>query len=131
MEKGLDQIGYHCWSTNVPSAATAEKVGFRLALEHPGLEIWFNRYESCLMNGNDALLRDDFAAASNWYQRALGLVEDGHPDVTSSRTGSGTEAQIRYFLRAACAAALSGDRESALRALARSWETGYYRPTEY
>jgi len=37
----------------------------------------------------------------------------------------------QYHLRAACAAALAGERPTALRELAKSWESGYYRPIEF
>ncbi len=32
-ENGLHQVGWHCWSRNVPSAALARKAGFELVKE--------------------------------------------------------------------------------------------------
>jgi len=41
LSRGLTRIGWHCWSANVASAATAHEVGFKKELEHPGFVMVF------------------------------------------------------------------------------------------
>ena len=38
--RGMGEIGWHCYASNAPSVATAERLGFRRALEYP--VIWVN-----------------------------------------------------------------------------------------
>ena len=40
VSRGMGEIGWHCYASNAPSVATAERLGFRRALEYP--VIWVN-----------------------------------------------------------------------------------------
>jgi RimJ/RimL family protein N-acetyltransferase len=40
VSRGISDIGWHCYASNAPSIATAERLGFRRALEYP--VIWVN-----------------------------------------------------------------------------------------
>lgn len=41
LSSGITQIGWHCWANNDGSIATARKVGFEKAKEHPVYFAWF------------------------------------------------------------------------------------------
>jgi len=42
LQRGIDHIGWHCWSPNEASFRTARRVGFEHVLDHYGLEVWMN-----------------------------------------------------------------------------------------
>lgn len=42
LSRGISQVGWHCWANNVPSVATALKVGFAKVREYP---VFFVRYD--------------------------------------------------------------------------------------
>jgi RimJ/RimL family protein N-acetyltransferase len=43
LASGLTHIGWHCWSANIGSAATAMAVGFEEVLQHPGVNVSLGR----------------------------------------------------------------------------------------
>lgn len=83
LARGLTEIGWHCWSANHASAATARKAGFRQTVEHPVYHAWYNAIDNWLVQakmysdgpaGNTVQPVDDGAAAMA-YRQALALVE--------------------------------------------------------
>jgi RimJ/RimL family protein N-acetyltransferase len=51
LANGVENIGWHCWSSNVTSAATAKKVGFEQTIEHPVYHAWYNKFDNFLVQG--------------------------------------------------------------------------------
>ncbi len=52
LDSGADAVGWHCWSSNIASAKTAIKVGFRQTVEHPIYHAWYNRVDNQFVRGN-------------------------------------------------------------------------------
>ena len=126
LSNGLTHIGWHCWSSNSPSAATARKVGFEKVLDHHAFHIWFNEIDSHLVNGNIAFMREEFGEAAAWYEKAFRIVE-ARRDATDSHLLVDREDPVRYYYQAASAWALAGERESALRNVTRALDRSSLR----
>lgn len=41
-ERGLREVGWHCFARNLPSAATARRAGFRLVMQFPIWLVWYD-----------------------------------------------------------------------------------------
>jgi RimJ/RimL family protein N-acetyltransferase len=129
LSRGLTEIGWHCWSQNLASAATAEKVGFREVLQHHAVHLWLNPVDGLLVKANLALMRGEARAAAELYEQAFArreTVEAGRPGLMGQRTPEAT-----YFYHAACAWALAGDHDAALRNLERALAKGSFRQAGY
>lgn len=128
LANSLFEIGWHCWSINVASAATAEAVGFIKALEHPVVRIWFNAFDNLLANGNFHLLHRRYGEAASCYEKAFAEFEGGvNKDVLDSQLFANKTDRMRYYQQAACAHALAGDPVAADRNLEKAYELGGYR----
>lgn len=115
----LTHLGWHCWSSNVLSAATARRAGFEKVLDHHAFHVWFNEIDAFLVNGNIAFMREQFGEAAAWYEKAFRSVE-----TSQGATGSNLLADrgelVRYYYQAASAWALVGDRAAAMRNVTRA-----------
>ncbi len=49
LNRGYDNIGWHCWNENEASAKTALKTGFRLERCHPVFHAWYNTFDNLLI----------------------------------------------------------------------------------
>ncbi|MGD0110368.1 MAG: GNAT family N-acetyltransferase [Armatimonadota bacterium] len=127
LSQGLKHIGWHCWSSNLASAATARAVGFVKALDHCGVHAWFNECDGLLVDGNLHLLREQYADAAERYERAFSKAASGDGDAPPSRLLSQRTDQARYRYKAACAYALAGDVGAAQRHLDEAPEAGTER----
>ncbi len=80
LANGATQVGWHCWSSNLASAATARKVGFQQTVEHPVYFAWFNAIDNLVVQGNiHYFSRKDYGAATQAYSQAFQLLAEGHP----------------------------------------------------
>lgn len=131
LAQGLTEIGWHCWSQNLPSAAVAEKVGFEEVTRHHAIHIWLNPIDGLLVNGNLALMRYQFAEAAGLYEQAFGekeaLAAEAQPPYLLQRPG----AEMAYRFKAACARALAGEQDAALVELEKALEAGTDRWAGY
>ncbi len=121
---GADYVGWHCWSSNIASAKTALKVGFRQTVEHPIHHAWYNRVDNQFVRGN--MLKFEFGqpeAAVVEYATGFQMIEDGHRDVASSRFVANWLPWAHYNM--ACALATTGDAPTALAHLDLAIDSGY------
>lgn len=107
--QGIERIGWHCWSSNTASRATAERVGFSRVAEYPAFFAWFDTALNLAVNGNLRFARADYQGAAEWYQRAL-------------QAGGG---QAWIFWNAACANARLGVHQVAFQRLQEAFEHGF------
>ncbi len=128
---GLTEIGWHCWSQNLPSVAVAEKVGFEEVTCHQAIHIWLNPIDGLLVNGNLALMRYQFAEAAGFYEQAFAetgaLAAQAQLPYLLQRPG----AEMAYHFKAACARALAGEWGVAMEELERALEDGTDRWAGY
>ena len=127
LSRGLTHIGWHCWSNNLASAATARAAGFVKVLDHPGVHAWFNHCDGLLVDGNLHLLRRQYAEAAERYTKAFAKLSSAAPDAPPSRILSDPTDHARYQYKAACAYALAGDRGAAGEHLEAASEVGTER----
>jgi tetratricopeptide (TPR) repeat protein len=87
--------------------------------------------ESVKINGNLALMREDYREAAEFYEKAFALLaESGTQDKQYSLLDwKDTEATYRYH--AAYAWALAGNKDAALRNLEKAWAKGSFRQGGY
>jgi RimJ/RimL family protein N-acetyltransferase len=95
---GVTEIGWHCYASNVPSSATARKVGFEKVRDYAVFYACFDEVANLAVNGNVCLQRAQYGKAVAWYERAFAAGEV--PSWT--------------YLRAASANAMAGKAETAL-----------------
>jgi RimJ/RimL family protein N-acetyltransferase len=122
LANGITQIGWHCGSANLASAATA--VGFKEVLQHPYVTAWINRFEGLLVHGNQCLVRQQYGAAAGWYERAFAELDAGTKDSARSAIVGTRRERATYHYKAACAWSLAGHSEAASRNLERALEYG-------
>ncbi len=121
---GITGIGWHCGSANLGSAATATAVGFEEVRQHPYVNAWINHFEGLLVHGNQCLVRQQYAAAAEWYERAFAELDAGTEDTERSVIFRTRRDRATYHYKAACAWALAGDSEAAARNLENALEHG-------
>jgi RimJ/RimL family protein N-acetyltransferase len=108
--QGIARIGWHCWTSNTPSIATALKLGFRKVQEFP---VYFAYYAAALnlaVNGNIRFREADYRAAAGWYERAF----------------TAGEAPSWAYWNAACACARLGEGQAALERLQAALVHGFH-----
>lgn len=71
LSKGVSHIGWHCYSDNEPSIATALKVGFQKVREYPVYIVWGSEVESLAQNGYFCFKRQEYEKALVWYKKAI------------------------------------------------------------
>ncbi len=120
----VTHIGWHCGSANLASAATATAVGFREVRQHPYVNGWINHFEGVLVHGNQCLVRQQYGAAAEWYERAFAEVNAGTEEVQRSAIVRTRRDRATYHYKAACAWSQAGDTEAASRNLEKALEHG-------
>lgn len=126
----LPEIGWHCWSQNLASAAVARRVGFEEVGQHRAVHVWMNPVDGHLVNGNLALLRGAYREAAEHYERAFNIRKlQGDDPKTSLLDWKDGEHVYRYH--AACAWALTGDSVVSWRHLELALEAGTFRLAGY
>jgi RimJ/RimL family protein N-acetyltransferase len=121
---GATEIGWHCWSSNVASAATARKVGFVQTIEHPVYHAWYNRFDNLLVQGRFNLEYGRYGAAAQAYEAAFALRDSGDEDALASHIYADGELERWCHYDTACAWALIGDSQAAFRNLNKAVERG-------
>jgi len=124
LSSGLTHVGWHCWSSNLASAATARAVGFVKVLDHYGVHAWFNQCDGLLVDGNLHLLIGHHAEAAERYMKAFAQISAAAADAPLSRILSGQADHALYRYKAACACALAGDRDAAAEHLEAASQAG-------
>lgn len=107
--RGLKRIGWHCFKTNTPSAATALSAGFQKVLEYGELFCFFEPALQYAVNGNFCDNAGRFSQAVTWYRRA---VEE--PDVP-----------LWAYVRLAMALASEGSADMAFEPLFTAVRKGF------
>ena len=121
----MPHVGWHCWGTNLASAATAEKVGFEKALDYPVYHAWFNAFDNCLVHGGYDLGRKRFRQSAEWYERAFQMADASEKAALESHWFSDAGDKAGCYYNAARAWALAGESEAAIRNLNRAIDSGW------
>ena len=109
LSQGISHVGWHCYASNVASAATARKAGFVKTVEYPVRFAYLDETINLAVHGNVAFQQEQYDHALARYQEAF-LRGD---------------APAWAFWNAACASALLGQRTAALRYLEQSLDRGF------
>lgn len=107
--RGLGRVGWHCFKTNVPSAATALSAGFAKVLEYGELFCFFEPALQYAVNGNFCDNSGRHEQAVVWYERAAAM--NGAP--------------LWAFVRLAMALASLGHIDAAFDALFNAVKKGF------
>jgi RimJ/RimL family protein N-acetyltransferase len=79
-------IGWHCWDRNIPSAKTAEKIGYKLTKKYPVLFGWYNKVDQLILHGwRNRTQTQDFELAIDFYSQVIELYEKQDPLIKTSR----------------------------------------------
>jgi GNAT superfamily N-acetyltransferase len=109
LSRGIEEIGWHCYASNVPSGAAARKIGFEKTRDYPAFTAWFDEVENLAINGNFRLRAGKYQEALAWFEQAFAKGQAG---------------DWAYWGAARCAAAL-GLEEAALGYLHQAVERGF------
>jgi RimJ/RimL family protein N-acetyltransferase len=107
--QGVSHVGWHCYATNVASAATARKAGFVKTVEYPVRFAYLDEAINLAVHGNVAFEQGQYGQALAHYRNAL-LRGD---------------APTWVYWNAACASAPLGQRTAALRYLDQALDRGF------
>jgi RimJ/RimL family protein N-acetyltransferase len=72
---GITNIGWHCFSRNNASIATAKSIGFEIVHEYPSFWGVFDKGINLAVNGNLHLERKEYHEATDWYHKAIDFGE--------------------------------------------------------
>jgi tetratricopeptide (TPR) repeat protein len=109
LSQGISHVGWHCYASNVASAATARKAGFVKAVEYPVRFAYLDKTINLAVHGNVAFQQERCDQALARYQEAF-------------RSG---DAPGWAFWNAACASALLGERAVAMSYLDQALDRGF------
>jgi RimJ/RimL family protein N-acetyltransferase len=84
LAEGIERIGWHCWASNLGSAATARKVGFELADEQPVWNACFNAFDNWLLQAHYYSQAGQVEEAVERWERAFAMWEGRHPEAVAS-----------------------------------------------
>ena len=107
--RGITQVGWHCYASNIASAATARKLGFTRTLEYPVRFAYLDRAINSGVHGNVAFEQGEYELAVSRYREAIG----------------NGDAPLWVFWNVACACALLGRRTAALSYLGQAIDHGF------
>jgi len=133
LTRGYTEIGWHCWSNNRASAATALRAGFRHTVEHPVYHAWYNAIDNELVQAKmyldgpagNTMQPVDYAATAAAYRRAFSLAA-ADPALAARTKIWGRQEWRPYFYRSAALAHLHlGDLHAARRYLEQALEAGF------
>ena len=132
LARGYTEIGWHCWSNNRASAATALRAGFRQTVEHPVYHAWYNAIDNELVQAKmyldgpagNTMQPVDYAAVAEAYRQAFALI--AADPALAARTKIWSRQPWRpYFYQSAARAHLHlGDMHAARRYLDQAIEAG-------
>jgi RimJ/RimL family protein N-acetyltransferase len=125
-DEGIGQIGWHCWDSNLGSAATARKVGFELVDAQPVWNACFNKFDNWLLQAHYCNQAGQTEEALSRWERAFEMWESKHPDAVASPHLRAHPDTIPWcYYAAARARAGLGDTDAALRLLNRALDEGW------
>jgi RimJ/RimL family protein N-acetyltransferase len=132
LARGFTEIGWHCWSANRASAATARKAGFRQTLEHPVYHAWYNTIDNWLVQAKlycdgpvgNTVQPVDYPAAAAAYRQALALVESDPATAERARIWGDVSSRPYIYHDAARAHLHIGDLQAARGYLDEAIEAG-------
>mgnify|MGYP001234813816 CR=1 FL=1 len=107
--RGITQVGWHCYASNVASAATASKLGFRRRVEYPVRLAYFDATLNHAVHGNIAFQQGEYDQAVTRYKEAMAKGA----------------APVWVYWNAACASAQLGSRSAALDYLDQAIDRGF------
>lgn len=107
--QGISHVGWHCYASNVASAATARKVGFEKTVAYPVRFAYLDETINLAVHGNVAFQRQQYAQALARYQEAI----------------CSGDAPVWAYWNAACASALLCQRTAALGYLDQALNQGF------
>jgi RimJ/RimL family protein N-acetyltransferase len=107
--QGISHVGWHCYTSNVASAATARKAGLLKTVEYPVRLAYLNETINLAVHGNVAFQQGQYDRALERYLEAF----------------HGGDAPVWVYGNAACASALLGQRSTAIAYLDEALDRGY------
>jgi GNAT superfamily N-acetyltransferase len=107
--RGIIQVGWHCYASNIASAATARRLGFTMRVEYPVRFAYFDATINHAVHGNIAFQQGEYDLAITRYKEAL----------------TQGAAPVWVFWNAACASALLGGSTTALDYLGQAVDRGF------
>jgi RimJ/RimL family protein N-acetyltransferase len=107
--QGITHIGWHCYASNLPSVATALKIGFEKVADYPICLGWFNETDALAVQGDVCFDRQQYAESLDWLERAFACGQ----------------VQGWAYWVAACSAAMLGDNKKAFKYLGQAVEKGF------
>lgn len=125
LSNGMEHVGWHCWSPNLGSAATAKKVGFRQTIEHPIYHAWYNKFDNLLVKGHFSLERGNFREGAEFYEEAFRMWDNQEGDSADSRMFADEKSRGIYYYSSARSWALADEAEYAIRNLKKAVENGW------
>jgi RimJ/RimL family protein N-acetyltransferase len=126
VESGIDQVGWHCWESNVASAATAERVGFRLLHDQTVYNGCWNQFDNLLLQAYYFSQAGDMREAVVCWERAFEMWEARDPEALSAphcKAHPGTVGWCYYA--AGRARATWGEIDAALAHLRKAIDNGW------
>jgi RimJ/RimL family protein N-acetyltransferase len=110
--QGITRIGWHCYASNLPSVATALKIGFEKVADYPICLGWFKEADALAVQGDVCFDRQQYAESLDWLERSFAC---------------GQEQGWAYWV-AACSAAMLGETEKAFKYLGQAVDKGFADP---
>jgi GNAT superfamily N-acetyltransferase len=126
LAEGIERIGWHCWGRNVASAATAERVGFELAVDRPVYNGCFNPFDNLMLQAYYHSQAGRMPAAVTRWEKAFEMWEARDPDAVGSPHCSAYPDTVGWcYYAAARARAQWGERDAALGHLNKAVDNGW------
>jgi RimJ/RimL family protein N-acetyltransferase len=132
LARGYTRIGWHCWSNNDASAATALRAGFHQTVEHPVYHAWYNTIDNELVQARmylvgpegNTMQRADYDAAAAAYRQAFALIAADPALAARTKIWSHQAWRPYLYQNAARAHLHIGDLHAAQRYLEQATEAG-------
>jgi RimJ/RimL family protein N-acetyltransferase len=127
LEEGIQQIGWHCWDSNLGSAATARKVGFELSDRQPVWNACFNAFDNWMLQAHYHNQAGRTGEALACWERAFEMWEGQHRDAIASPHMRAHPDTIAWCYYAAAKAHVQvGDTNVALGYLNKALDAGWH-----
>jgi tetratricopeptide (TPR) repeat protein len=126
LANGVEHIGWHCWESNLASAATAQKAGFELAHDQPVYNGCWNQFDNLLLQAHYHSQSNRMAEAVARWERAFEMWEAKDPEALSAPHVKAHPDTIAWcYYAAGRARAQWGDRDIALAHLHKAIDNGW------
>jgi L-amino acid N-acyltransferase YncA len=127
LARGIGQIGWHCWDANVASAATAEKVGFRLLHDRTVYNGCWNQFDNLLLQAYYDSQANRIQEAVTRWEQAFEMWEARDPEAMSAPHRQAHPEIVAWcYYAAGQARARWGEVDAALahlhKAVANGWQ---------